>query len=89
MLKMIKSPQSNTQSTIRLRELVTLDHQRLQCKGCRSQFNERSGSSFNFLEYSIDLVILIVRWRLRYKLSLGAPSEMRLARGIELTYESA
>ena len=52
------------------------------------RFNERSGSPFNFLEYPTDLVLLIVRWRLRYKLSLRDLSEMMLDRGVELTHES-
>ena len=84
----MKCPQCNAQNTIRLRELTTLGYRRFQCKNCRTRFNERSGSPFNFLEYPTDLVLLIVRWRIRYKLSLRDLSEMMLDRGVELTHES-
>ena len=53
---MMKCPQCNAQNTIRLRELTTLGYRRFQCKNCRTRFNERSGSPFNFLEYPTDLV---------------------------------
>ncbi len=33
-------------------------------------FNERTGTPFNCLEFPTDVVLLVVLWRLRYKLSL-------------------
>jgi putative transposase len=40
------------------------------------------------LEYSTDIVILVVLWRLRYKLSLRDLAEMFLKRGVTCTYEA-
>lgn len=51
-------------------------------------FNERTGTPFNFLEYPTDIVLLVVLWRLRYKLSLRDLAEMFLERGWEFTHES-
>ena len=51
-------------------------------------FNERTGTPFNFLEYPTDLVLLVVLWRLRYKLSLRDLAEMVLERGFEFTHET-
>ncbi len=43
---------------------------------------------FNYLEYPTDIVLLVVLWRLRYKLSLRDLAEMFLERGFEFTHEA-
>lgn len=55
---------------------------------CKQTFNERTGTPFNFLEYPTDVVLLVVLWRLRYKLSLRDLAEMFLERGWGFTYEA-
>ncbi len=50
--------------------------------------DRRTGTPFNHLEYTTDVVLLIVRWRLRYKLSLRDLAEMFLERGLDFTHES-
>ncbi len=49
---------------------TALGYQTFRCTACRRIFNERTGTPFNFLEYPTDIVLLVVLWRLRYKLSL-------------------
>ena len=51
---------------------------------CKRTFNERTGTPFNFLDYPTDIVLLVVLWRLRYKLSLRDLAEMFLERGFPL-----
>jgi hypothetical protein len=51
-------------------------------------FNERTDTSFKYLEVPTDSVRLVVLWRLRYKLSLRDLAEMFLERGFEFTYEA-
>src|SRR3712207_3465211 len=51
-------------------------------------FNERTNSPFNFLQYPTDIVLLVVLWRVRYKLSLRDLAEMFLERGFEFTHEA-
>lgn len=58
------------------------------CPHCRSTFNERTGTPFNYLEFPTDVVLLAVLWRLRYKLSLRDVAEMFLARGFSFTHEA-
>jgi hypothetical protein len=50
---------------------------------CKRTFNERTGTPFNSLEYPTDIVLLVVLWRLRYKLSLHDLAEMVLERGFD------
>ena len=39
-------------------------------------FNERTGKAFNLVQCPTDVVMLVVLWRLRYKLSLRDLVEM-------------
>ena len=43
---------------------------------------------FNFLEYPTDIVLPVVVWRLRDKLSLRDVAEMFLTRGFQFTHEA-
>ena len=65
-----------------------LGYDTFTCRWCRRSFNERTGTQFNFLEFPTDLVLLVVLWRLRYKLSLRDLAEMFLTRGFTLTHEA-
>ncbi len=51
-------------------------------------FNERTGTVFNDLHCPTDIVMLVVLWRLRYKLSLRELVEMFLVRGYTFTHET-
>jgi transposase-like protein len=65
-----------------------LGYRTFHCSVCKRLFNERTGTAFNFLEYPTDVVLLVVLWRLRYKLSLRDLAEMFVARGIVFTHEA-
>ena len=70
------------------RELVKrtqLGYRTFRCSSCKRQFNERTGTPFNYLELPTDIVFEIVLCRLRYKLSLRNLAEMFLLRGFEFT----
>jgi transposase-like protein len=58
------------------------------CSACRRTFNERTDTPFNYLEVPTDIVLLVVLWRLRYKLSLRDIAEMFLERGFVFTHET-
>ena len=71
-----------------LKQRTSIGYTRFRCKICRCIFNERSGTVFNFLEYPTDLVLMVVRWRLRDCFSLRNLSEMMLERGVEFSHET-
>jgi putative transposase len=58
------------------------------CHSCGRRFNERTGTVFNYLQFPTDIVLLVVVWRLRYKLSLRDLTEMFLVRGYTFTHEA-
>ena len=67
---------------------TTLGYRLFRCSAWKHRFNERTGTPFNFLEYPTDIILLVVLWRLRYKLSLRDLAEMFLDRGWEFPYEA-
>src|SRR5690348_15038531 len=67
---------------------TALGYRTFRCRGCQRTFNERSGTPFNFLEYPTEIVLLVVLWRLRYKLSLRDLAELFVERGFVFTYEA-
>jgi len=76
-----------TPATEQLRR-TALRYHIYRCVRCRRVFNERTGTPYNYLQYPTDLVLLVVLWRLRYKLSLRDLAEMFLARGFVFTHEA-
>ena len=69
-------------------ERTELGYRRFRCHACRREFNERTGTSFNRLQYPSDVVCLVVLWRLRYKLSLRDLAEMLLEWGFVFPHEA-
>jgi transposase-like protein len=67
---------------------TSLGYRTFRCAICLCRFNERTGTPFNFLEYPTDSVLLVVRWRLQFKLSLRDLPRMFLERGYVFTQEA-
>lgn len=67
---------------------TALGYRTFRCGACRRICNERTGTPYNHLQYPTDLVLLVVLWRLRYKLSLRDLAEMFLERGFVFSHEA-
>ena len=81
-------PHCASTSTKEQTKQTSLGYRTFRCAACKRTFNERTGTPFNYLEYPTDIVLLVVLWRLRYKLSLRDLAEMFLERGFEFTHEA-
>lgn len=81
-------PHCTATTTMELTKRTQLGYRIFRCSACRRQFNERTNSPFNYLEFPTDIVLLVVLWRVRYKLSLRDLAEMFLERGFEFTHEA-
>jgi len=67
---------------------TVLGYRTFRCPQCRRTFNERTGTPFNHLQVPTDIVLLVVLWRLRYKLRLRDLTEMFLDRGFVFSHEA-
>ncbi len=81
-------PHCESPDTRERRERTELGYRRFRCRSCKREFNERTGTHFNHLQYPTDVVCLVVLWRVRYKLSLRDLPEMFLERGLVFTPEA-
>ena len=75
-------------TTTELTMRTHLGYQTFRCSTCRRQFNERTGTPFNSLEFPAGIVLFVVLWRVRYTLSLRDLAEMVLERRFEFTHET-
>ena|SRR6516164_9500135 len=69
-------------------ERTAQGYRRFRCVNCKKQFNEWSGGVLNRTQYPSDVIVLVVLWRLRYKLSLRDLTEMFQLRGFVFSYEA-
>jgi len=74
--------------TQELERRTALGYRPFRCRPCRRTFNERTGTPFNHLQVPTDSALLVVLWRLRYKLSLRDLAEMFLTRGFTFTHKA-
>jgi putative transposase len=81
-------PHCGAASTTEQAQRTALGYRKFRCQDCKRLFNERTGTPFNFLEYPTDIVLLVVVWRVRYKLSLRDLAEMFLTRSFTFTHEA-
>jgi transposase-like protein len=71
-------PDCQGDATQELARRTTLAYRLFRCRPCRRTFNERTGTPFNYLQVPTDVALLVVLWRLPYKLSGRDLAEMFL-----------
>ncbi len=67
---------------------TALGYRTFRCSRCRRVCNERTSTACNHRQCPTDRVLLVVLWRLRYKLRLRDLSEMFLVRGFVFSHEA-
>ena len=81
-------PHCLSTSTSKRKHRTSLGYRTFFCQGCGRRFNERTGTSFNDLQFPTDIVLLAVLWRRRYKLSFRDVAELLWQRGFEISHET-
>jgi putative transposase len=66
----MRCPHCASSAISRRPERTELGYRRFRCRDCQREFNERTGTPFNRLQYPTDVICLVVVWHFRYKLSL-------------------
>jgi putative transposase len=84
----MRCPHCEATATTERREGAELGDRRFWRRTYHREFNERTGTQFNHLQYPTDLGCLVMLWRVRYKLSLRDLPEMFLERGLVFTHEA-
>src|ERR1700692_3031633 len=81
-------PHCQSANTNQYQKRTSLGYCIFRCNGCQVTFNERSGTLFNNVQFPTDIVLMVVLWRMRYKLSLRDLVEMFAVRGYAFSHET-
>jgi DDE domain len=65
-------PHCESTVTSERRERTKLGYRRFRCRACKREFNERTGTRFNYLQYPTDVVWLVVLGEKRDKAAAEA-----------------
>ena len=80
-------PHCSSTRLTKLKKTTQLGYAQFYCNSCRKKFNERTNTPFNLIQYPTDIVLIVVRWRLMYKLSVRDLSDLFLERGLQFSHE--
>jgi len=81
----VPCPSCAAPTTSQMARRTTLGYRMFHCHSCGRACNERTGTPFNHLHVPTDIAVLVVLWRLQYRLSLRNVAEMVLTRGFSFT----
>ena len=65
-----------------------LNYQIFCCRICGKQYNERSGTPLNYIEYPTEVVMMVVHYYYRFKVSLDDVVELMAMRNIYLSHQT-
>ncbi|PHQ82241.1 MAG: IS6 family transposase [Coxiella sp. (in: Bacteria)] len=81
-------PHCTSKSTLALTQDTTLGYLQFRCRQCGKQFNERTGTQFNFIEYPTEVVMIALHYYVRFKVSLDDVVELMAMRGFHLSHQT-
>jgi putative transposase len=65
-----------------------LGYKQYRCRTCGKQYNERTGTTLNFIQYPTEIVMLAVHYYYRFRNSLDDVVELMAMRGIHLSHQT-
>jgi len=81
-------PRCTSESRLALTQDTTLGYQQFRCRKCGKQFNERTGTPFNFIEYPTEVVMIALHYYFRFKVSSDDVVELMAMRGFHLSHQT-
>jgi len=65
-----------------------LGYKQYRCHNCNKQYNERTGTKFNFIEYPTEVVMMTIHYYYRFKVSLDDVVQLMVMRGFNLSHQT-
>ena len=65
-----------------------LSYKQYYCNKCHRQYNERTGTKLNFIQYPTEVIMLTVYHYYRFKVSLDEVVELLALRGFNLSHQT-
>ncbi len=81
-------PHCKNKHTREIKQKTILGYKQFRCRGCGAQYNERTGTRLNFIEYPTEVVMIAVHYYYRFKVSLDDVVELMALRGFSLSHQT-
>ncbi len=78
----------SSSNTARMKATTKLGYNQYRYQICKRQFNERTGTQLNHIEYPTEIVMLVIHYYYRFKVSLDDVVELMAMRHISLSHQS-
>ena len=84
----MECPHCQSSNTYCCKTKTILGYLQYRCRCCGSQYNERTGTSLNFIQYPTEVVMLAVYYYYRFRNSLDDVVELMALRGFNLSHQT-
>lgn len=81
-------PHCQSNNTRLCKQKTALGYLQSRCRGCGQQFNERTATAFNFIQYPTEVVMLAVHYYYRFRNSLDDVVALIGMRGLHLSHQT-
>ena len=81
-------PHCSSPSTGKIKKQAVLGYDRYRCRDCKRQYNERTGTKLNFIEYPTEVVMIAIHYYYRFKVSFDDVVELLVMRGFHLSHQT-
>ena len=78
-------PHCKPKITKKIKKKTIFGYKQYRCCSCGKQYNERSGTKLNFVEYPTEVVMIAVNYYYRFKVSSDDVVELMAMRGLVLS----
>lgn len=84
----MQCPACESNNVLLRKSTTTLGYKVYRCRDCESQYNERTGTTLNYIEFRTEIVMLAVHYYFRFRNSLDDVVELMAMRGIYLSHQT-
>lgn len=84
----INCPHCQSSDIKSISKKTLLGYKQFVCQSCNKQYNERTGTKLNFIMYPTAVVMMIVQYYYRFKVSLDDVVDLMLMRGFTLCHQT-
>ena len=82
-------PHCKSKNTQKIQKKTVFGYEQYRCYSCGKQYNERTGTKLNFIEYPTEVVMIAVHYYYRFKVSLDDVVELMTMRGFHLCHQTS
>ena len=81
-------PHCKSANTRQCQSKTSLGYHQYRCRSCCKQYNERTGTLYNYIQYPIEVVMLALYFYYRFRNSLDDVVELMAMRGFCLSHQT-